>query len=234
MSGFGRRKFLASLGLAGMSAAATPLAAGGQESMALRVAVVKTVSEGLMFEHSIIQRLMGIYEECADRLAGGRELPPGVVTNAGVLADEFVENYHEAWEEGHLYAPFRGTGALTDVIRVMTRQHRVGRRLVQRTIFLSGKESGEAAVRDELAELCRAYPRMYRAHAAREDTVLLPNSEVIGGAEMYAALHRAMMAFRRSRLGTLNLNGVLSDVKDLEDQLGIRDLDHYTAEMPEA
>ncbi|MFW6189459.1 MAG: hemerythrin domain-containing protein [Planctomycetota bacterium] len=229
----GRRSFLKTAGVAAVGAVTGVASAQGEADMGgkpMEVAMAKTVAEGIMHEHSIIQRLMGVYEECAARLDAGDEPPSGVIVNAGAVADEFVENYHEAYEENHLYVPFQKQGVATDAIAVMHRQHQVGRALIGQMIFLAGEEELQADDRRKLANLCRAYPRMYRAHAAHEDTVLLPHDEVIGRSIGHGSLHGVMMAYRRQKLGGLDLEGVMDRVAELEEGLGIADLDHFTAE----
>ncbi len=230
-----RRRFLATVGLGGLGLAAGPLgvaaATGSNPDRAQQeMLLLTTVSEGLMYEHGFVNRLMSVYAECADRLAAGKEVPPGALLNAGALVDEFIESYHESFEEKFLYAPFGHSGVMADLVAVMLRQHRIGRELVEQTLFLAGKPDLSAPdVGPKLTRICRAYVRMYREHAARETTDVLPALGRVGGAVLYAQMHGQMMAYRNERLGGLDLAGVREKLTAVEKSLGMANLDTFTA-----
>ncbi len=228
-----RRGFLAAVGIGGLGLAAGPLGAAAEstpDEAQQHLLLLSTVSEGLMYEHGFVNRLMSVYAECSDRLAAGKEVPPGAVLNAGALVDEFIESYHESFEEKYLYAPFGHSGVMAELVAVMLRQHRVGRELVQQTLFLAGKPDLAAPdVGPKLTRICRAYVRMYREHAARETTDVLPALGRVGGAVLYAQMHGQMMAYRNERLGGLDLAGVREKLTDIEKSLGMADLDTFTA-----
>ena len=80
----------------------------------------------------------------------------------------------------------------------------------------------------EITRACQAFIRMYRPHAAREDTVLLP------------ALHKIMTAAEMDKLGDQfedeenrlfgneGFERTVEQVAAIEKQLGISDLDQFT------
>jgi len=232
MRSIDRRGFLATVGLGSLGMAAAPPAAPERTASAgLQGMLISTVGEGLMYEHGLVHRLLSTYAECADRLEAGEEVPLGALLNAGALADEFVENYHEAFEEKFLYAPFGHAGRFTDLVAAMVKQHKVGRQLVKRTIFLAGKDVTSPDVRPKLISICRGYVRMYRAHAARETTDLLPALGLLGGTRLYAQMHAQMMTFRNERLGGIDLAGVRQKLVAIETTLGMADLNSFTAPL---
>ncbi len=230
-----RRGFLAAVGMGGLGLAAgglsaaesaPPLPDAAQQQMLL----LSTVSEGLMYEHGFISRLLAVFAECADRLAAGKEVPAGALQDAAALVDNFVESYHEAFEEEYLYAPFGHSDVMSDLVAVMVRQHHVGRDLVDQVADLAGKpDLGAPDVGPKLTRICRAYARMYREHIARETTDVLPALGRVGGLALFAQMHGEMLSFRDEHLDGLDLSGVRKKVTDIEKSLGIADLATFTA-----
>jgi hemerythrin-like domain-containing protein len=234
MGSYDRRGFLGAMGLGGLALAVRPgaVAAAGvaPDEAQQQALLLSTVSEGIMYEHGLVSRLMSVYAECADRLEAGKEMPPGALLNAGALAGEFIEDYHEAFEEKFLYPLFGHAGVMVDLVAVMVRQHRIGRGLVERTVFLAGKSDLKAPdVGPALIRICRNYVRMYREHAARETTDVLPALPSAGGPDAYAQLHGQMMTYRHERLGGLDLADVREKLVAIEKSMGLENLDTFTA-----
>jgi len=238
---YDRRGFLTAVGLGGLAltaplAAAAPMVVQGGGAVLgeseQRAMLISTVGEGLMYEHGFVNRLLSVYAECADRLEAGKEVPPGALLNAGALVDEFVESYHEAFEERNLYPLFARASAMHDLVAVLSKQHGVGRQLVQQTIFLAGKDMKAPDVPPKLITICRSYVRMYREHAARETTDVLPALVELGGDVLMAQMHTRMMSLRKDRLGGLDLAGVREKLTAIEKTLGMDNLDSFTAAVP--
>lgn len=236
MSECDRRGFLAAVGLGGLGLATASLAAeparGVPSESEQQALLISTVGEGLMYEHGFVNRLLSVYAECADRLEAGKDVPPGALLNAGALVDEFVESYHEAFEERNIYPLFSRPGPMHDLVTVMSKQHGVGRELVQRTIFLAGKDMKAPDVGPKLITICRSYVRMYREHAARETTDVLPALVQLGGDVLMVQMHTRMMTLRKDRLGGLDLADVREKLTAIEKTLGMDNLDSFTAAVP--
>jgi hypothetical protein len=80
----------------------------------------------------------------------------------------------------------------------------------------------------ELARAIRSFGRMYRPHAAREDTVLFPAfREVVGGAA-YQELGEQFENEEHSRFGEEGFANAVAQVTQLETALGIADLASFT------
>ncbi|MFO7957718.1 MAG: hemerythrin domain-containing protein [Candidatus Brocadiia bacterium] len=186
-------------------------------------------TEKLMREHGLIQRLMNVYQECADRLAVGEDLPDGLILNAGALADEFIESYHEEAEQKYVYPVFVEAGRMADLVAVMVRQHAIGRRLSEQTIYQAGQgEQAEPETRDSLMRTCWRYSRMYRAHVAFEDSILFPElRDVVSGEEFWQIASR-IRAFEHETLGRGGLAQVGERVAEIEALLGLEGLDSFT------
>ncbi len=221
-----RRDFLTKAGAVGLglAAAALPARRAAAEEGYRRI----TPTEELMRHHGVINRLMGIYEECARRLDAGEELPAGTVINAAAVADEFVESFHEALEEQFVYPVFMEASSHRELVATLVRQHAVGRRLIARTIGMAGRDEPAP---EELSGICTAYARMYRAHAAHEDTVLMAYLRHLVRPAEFDELGAQFRGFARDTLGPGGVDAALGRVNAIEQELGIAELDHFTAEV---
>ncbi|MFO8007288.1 MAG: hypothetical protein R6V05_06075, partial [Candidatus Brocadiia bacterium] len=150
-----RRDFLTRAGAVGLglAAAALPARRAAAQEGYRRI----SPTEELMRHHGVVHRLMAVYDECARRLDAGEELPAGVVINAGAVADEFVESFHEGLEEQFVYPVFMEAGSRQELVATLVRQHAVGQRLTARTIYLAGQSESSP---EELGRICAAYARM--------------------------------------------------------------------------
>jgi hemerythrin-like domain-containing protein len=232
MRDLGRRAFLTNAYTAGVGAAVTSSVYLGQAVTTAATARPLPPTEDLMREHGLVHRLMGIFEECADRLAAGGQLPPGAITNTGVLVDEFVEAYHEELEERHVFPVFARAGRMQELVAVLRNQHVVGRRLAERAIFLGGRTPVEdEGQRAELARVCATYARMYRAHAAHEDTRLFAVlREALSPAD-FEALGERFEQIEHATLGEGGFAGMVERVAGVEESLGLSDLGAFTPSL---
>src|SRR5581483_11875690 len=165
-----RRSFLSAaasttllLGCAGASHAEHPASPGeGDDEV--------TPVEDLMREHGVLRRVMYLYDEASLRLDAQREVPLDALAAAVGIIRHVIEDYHEKLEEDMLFPRFEKAGKLADLTAVLRQQHKVGRELTDRITALVKAP----ADRGQLAAALRKFNHMYRAHAAREDTVLFP------------------------------------------------------------
>jgi hemerythrin-like domain-containing protein len=119
--------------------------------------------EDLMREHGILRRVLLVYDEAARRLRAGEKFDPQPLARAARLVQEFVEDYHEKNEEQHLFPRFEQKEILPELVATLRSQHQEGRRLTMQILH-----------QQRLLPSLEQFTRMYRAHAAREDTVLFP------------------------------------------------------------
>jgi hemerythrin-like domain-containing protein len=227
-----RRVFLIAAGAAGAStllaacasATATPSSAPGQKE-AEEVSPV----EDLMREHGVLRRLLLIYEEVTRRIENQEPFPLEVLTSAAGLIRRFVEDYHEKLEEDFVFPRFEKANKLIDLVTVLRQQHQAGRRVTD-TIQALAKPAGlqSAEVRPKLSAALQAFGRMYRPHSAREDTVLFPALRPLVGAKEYDALGEVFEDKEHALFGPRGFEGVVAEVAQLEQALGIYDLAKFT------
>ena len=186
-------------------------------------------NEDLMREHGLLERILLVYEESAVRLDGGRELPPEVLVGGAGIVRRFVEDYHEKLEEDFVFPRLERAQKLAELVATLRTQHRSGRRLTDAITRLASKASIAAeASRRELTAALRAFIRMYRPHAAREDTVLFPAFREVVSKHEYDELGEQFEHKEHELFGKEGFTGMVAAVARLERDLGIDDLATFT------
>ncbi|MDB4932141.1 MAG: hypothetical protein JWM10_4625 [Myxococcaceae bacterium] len=195
---------------------------GGEEGGEAEV----TPGEDLMQEHGVVERILLIYGETARRIEHGEAADGAVVRSAAEVFRRFVEDYHERTEEQAVFPRLEAARRELGLIATLRRQHQRGRELTDVIARLAGGASGGAA---ELAPVLRAFERMYRPHAAREDTVLFPAFREVVGRGAYRELGERFEAEEHARFGEHGFERTVAEVARLEAALGIDDLARFTA-----
>jgi hemerythrin-like domain-containing protein len=188
-----------------------------------------TPAEDLMREHGVLRRVLLIYDEAQLRLSAGREFPPDALAAAAGIVKQFIEEYHEKLEEDHLFPRFEKAGKLADLTKILREQHAAGRRIT--AAVLAGTQPGalkEEGERKKMAAVLWRFSRMYRPHAAREDTVLFPELRKILKEDEYEELGEKFEAIEHQRFGKEGFEKFVEQVAKLETRLGIHDLAKFT------
>ena len=111
-----------------------------------------------------------------------------------------IEDYHEKLEENFLFPRFEKAGKLADLTAMLRRQHQAGRDLTAQ-IWRSRRRRSPRRIKRKLVAALRSFNHMYRAHAAREDTVLFPALHSIVGKHEYAEMGEKFEAKETEMLG---------------------------------
>jgi hemerythrin-like domain-containing protein len=182
--------------------------------------------EDLMREHGLLNRVLLIYDHCADALQNKQNVDLKVLTDARGIIKNFVEAYHEKLEEEHLFPRFEKAKKLTELVAVLRSQHQAGRQVTEAI--------GSALTKKDHASLItylRAFSRMYRPHEAREDTVLYPAFQVLVPANEYKELGEQFEAREHQLFGKEGFEGQVTRVGQIERELGIYDLSQFTPKV---
>jgi hemerythrin-like domain-containing protein len=185
--------------------------------------------EDLMREHGVLRRILIIYEDIQGRLNNGIEFPPQVLSEAAEIIQKFIEQYHEKLEEDYLFPRFEKAGKLVDLVTILKEQHKAGRRLTE-YIKKSAVPATlkEAPKRKELADTLHLFIRMYRPHAAREDTILFPALRTIVSEKEFYSLGEEFEDKEVALFGEGGFEKIVGKVADLEKPLGIYELAQFT------
>lgn len=187
--------------------------------------------EDLMREHGLLERILLIYDEVLRRLAAPQLIPDELLPAAAGVIRRFVEDYHEKLEEAFVFPRFEKAGKLVDLVAVLRTQHQRGRSLTDQILRLGSAAALKSeSDRRQLAEALRQFNRMYRPHAAREDTVLFPPFRSLVGAKEYDALGEQFEDKEHKLFGSGGFEKMVAEVAKMERVLGIYELSAFTPE----
>lgn len=225
-----RRRFLKrSAGLA--AALCSAQGALGQEEKRGKESDEEEVSpaEDLMREHGVLGRILLVYDEALARLDARKDFDPAVLTGSAAIVRRFIEDYHEQLEQRELFPRLEKARVHADLVSVLRTQHEAGRELTDLIRQLGSaatlKSAGE---RGRLSTALRSFIRMYRPHAAREDTVLFPAFRRLVSENEYDALGESFEREEHRLFGEDGFGKVVAEVEALERRLGIADLAGFT------
>ena len=182
-----------------------------------------TPGEDLMQEHGVLERVLLIYDEATRRIDHAEAFDPSVIGKAADIVRRFVEEYHEKNEEQFVFPRLQAAKRELELTAILLRQHQRGREVTNEII---AKASASASA--ELSPLLRAFTRMYRPHAAREDTVLFPAFREVMGASAYRELGEQFEDKEHEHFGEHGFEKVVEEVSELEVAVGIGDLAQFT------
>ncbi|MBP1686909.1 MAG: hypothetical protein H6Q33_3052 [Deltaproteobacteria bacterium] len=182
-----------------------------------------TPGEDLMQEHGVLERILLIYDEVIRRTERKEPFDPVLVAQAAGIVRSFVEDYHEKLEEQFVFSRLQTAQRGTDLVAILLRQHQRGRELTD--AILSSARSGAAS---GLAPILRSFSRMYRPHAAREDTVLFPAFRDVVGRSAYRELGGQFEEREHELFGEYGFRTVVDRVADIERALSIHNLAEFT------
>jgi hemerythrin-like domain-containing protein len=184
-------------------------------------------AEDLMREHGVLRRVMFLYDEAARLLAGSALPPLDALGAAAAIVKRVIEDYHEKLEESFVFPRLEKAKKLTALTATLREQHAAGRKVTAEIRRLS-KAPLAGADRGRLADLLRSFNRMYRPHAAREDTVLFPAFHDLLGNKAWAEMGEQFEAEEKKKLGEQGFEGAVAQVAKLEEQFGMADLAQFT------
>lgn len=188
-----------------------------------------TPVEDLMREHGVLRRVMLIYEKELGDLEKGKTVQFSVIFKSAAIIQNFIESYHEKLEEDYIFPIFEKAGKLTDLTKTLREQHKAGRKLTGAILMLSKeKRCGDKDEPNALADNLRLFIRMYRPHAAREDTVLFPALRNLISEKEYDELGDKFEDKEHALFGENGFEGKIKEVAELEKELTIYELSQFT------
>lgn len=188
-------------------------------------------TEDLMREHGVLRRVLLVYEEAVRQMQVQTSKPPPaeVFASATRIVQRFVENYHEKLEEEQVFPRLEKARKLVDLTRVLREQHSAGRK-VTAAILQNATASAlqKKSQQQQLVSAVQQFIRMYRPHAAWEDTELFPVFHSLFTEEEFDKLGDLFEEKEHQALGKAGFEGTLEEVGQLEKTLGIHDLSFFT------
>jgi hemerythrin-like domain-containing protein len=188
-----------------------------------------TPGEDLMREHGLLERILLVYEDALRKLELDEALPPDLLPEAAGIVRRFIEDYHEKQEEEKVFPRFDKADVLVDLVTTLRNQHTVGRGMTD-TIERLGTPAAlsNTLERNQLVEATRSFVRMYRPHAAREDTVLFPALRRVAALEELHEMGEDFEEREHEILGEGGFEKFVEEVAAIEKKLGIFELSQFT------
>jgi hemerythrin-like domain-containing protein len=237
-----RRDFLAGAALSGTAALLAGCAGGKglltkkkpeSEKSGDEVSAV----EDLMREHGVLRRALLIYSEAIPRLqSNSTEAVAEALRKTAGLFRDFGEDYHEKeLEEAYIFPAVRKSGgSAAAYVDVLIAQHQRGREITGYLLASAQSAQSMAAGAEGLARTLDTFVRMYRNHAAREDTVVFPAWKEALSAEELDEMADRFEEIERRQFGEDGFEKAVKTIAAIEGMLGLADLSRFTAPPPPA
>lgn len=187
-----------------------------------------TPPEDLMREHGVLDRVLLVYEAAMRKYSASEDFDPAVVTHSAGIVRDFIHNYHEESEEQHVFPRFKQAGKMVDLIDVLLAQHKAGKGVTERILQLAPTSRSNAEDRKQLLTSMQSFITMYRPHAAREDTELFPKLKDVVSSSEYDAMAEDFEKKEHQLFGEDGFEKMTAQVAQLEQQIGIYDLNQFT------
>ena len=191
-----------------------------------------TPTEDLMREHGVLRRIMLLFDDFGTRLQGAADFPLEALTQATKIIRTFIQDYHEQDEELQIFPSFAKAGKMMDLLKVLLAQHRAGRKVIAAVEAQATPASLKGpAGREKIRGLLASFNRMYRPHAAWEDTVLYPAFRSVISPKEFDALGDNFEDNEQKLFGKDGFEKIVAEVAGLEKQLGLYDLSQFTPKV---
>lgn len=222
-----RRKFIQLGAAAGACLAANGCGGNGKIEAG-------TAAEYLEKQHGVLRRALFILDEVKGAMDARMDLPPEIIKGSVEVVRRIVVDYHQKMEEKYIYPLFESAKKMGGLVGVLREQHEAGAQVTE----ILGQLAADFSVKDlekrrTMQHALHQFSRMYRVHADREDTLLIPAlSQVVGPAD-FAKLNET---FRKEDMRVLGQNGfdeAVGKLEGFENTLGIGDLAAFTPRMEE-
>ncbi|HEU4833644.1 MAG TPA: hemerythrin domain-containing protein [Pyrinomonadaceae bacterium] len=196
-----------------------------------------TATEDLMREHGILRRALLVYQESATRLRQDvSSVPPDALEKTAKLFQVFGEDYHEKkLEEVFIFPAVKKTpGVAASYVDVLLAQHVRGREITNYLLSVSQADRIASNSVEPLAKALESFVRMYEHHAAIEDTVLFPAWKAAVGGNELDAMGEKFEEIEHEQFGEDGFEAALRRMDEIEQSLGLSNLDMFTAPPPPA
>ena len=187
-----------------------------------------TPPEDLMREHGVLDRVLLVYEASIGKFSTNEDFDPNIVTNSAEIIRDFINNYHEKSEEDYVFPRFRQAGQMVDLVNTLLRQHDAGRMLTLTILRLAPSSRDNAGDRRQMVGAMQSFITMYRPHAAREDTDLFPKLRDLVSSNEYDSMAEEFEQEEHQLFGEDGFEKMVARVAQLEQQMGIHDLNQFT------
>ena len=194
-----------------------------------------TATEDLMREHGILRRALLVYQESVVKLRqDAASVPPDALEKVANLFRVFGEDYHEKkLEETFIFPTVRSApGMAGSYVDALLQQHLRGREITDYVLSIVKADRIAANSVEPLAKALESFVRMYEHHAAIEDTVIFPAWKSVTGQGQLDELGEKFEEIEHEQFGDDGFEMALKRMEEIENSLGLGNLDMFTAPSP--
>ena len=194
-----------------------------------------TATEDLMREHGILRRALLVYRDLAVRLRQDPAATPlPSLEKTAKLFRVFGEDYHEKRLEEAFIIPVikKVQGGVAAYGDVLLAQHARGREITDYLLSVSKADRLSVTQSESAARALDSFVRMYEHHAAFEDTVVFPAWKAATGEQEYQELGEKFEEIEIEQFGEDGFEAALKRITEIEAELGLTNLDAFTAPAP--
>lgn len=187
------------------------------------------LTEDLMREHGILNRVLLIYEEIIKRIDNNTDFSITILNNAVNIIKSFIEDYHEKLEEDYIFPLFEKKKKEVQLVKTLKNQHKKGREITSklRKIFTVNKAL-TSKDKKIIKSLLQKFITMYRPHEAREDTVLFPQVRSLISEKEFKELGEKFEDLEHILFGDNGFEDMVKNVAAIEKDLSIYQLEQFT------
>lgn len=194
--------------------------------------VLNSPIEDLMVQHSVLRRVLLIYEECIHRLNNQEEIDPELITGATEVINRVIINLHAPLEHAFIFPRYETSPKYSEMGRILKEQHEAVTSVEKDILKYSNKESLTNPVnKNELIDFFGKAIRVFRPHIDREDTEMFPEFKNFISVEEYYKLGDKFIDLEHQKFGEEGLKSMVDKVALIEKQLGINDLSSFTPKV---
>lgn len=181
----------------------------------------------LVFEHSLLDRLLLIYEECKKQLTTSKDFNIEILLQSAKIIKSFVEQHHEKLEEEYIFPALKSE--YKELVDTLTLQHKLSRQLTDQVIKLCNKNTLESLYeKSKLVAILCTFIKMYRVHASRENTILFPAFKEYSSKEEMLEISEKFEELETNKFGAKGDRSLIPIIEKLEKALSINDINKFT------
>lgn len=188
------------------------------------------LTEDLMREHGILNRILLIYEEIIKRIDNDTDFEIKLLNDAVTIIKSFIEGYHEKLEEDYLFPLFEKNKKEVTLVKTLKTQHAKGRQITEQLqIVFSGKI--DLSIKQSIKILLQKFIKMYRPHEAREDTILFPQVRSLLSEKEFKELSKKFDDLEDKLFGKNGFENMVKKIESIEKALNIYNLNLFTPQI---
>jgi hemerythrin-like domain-containing protein len=190
--------------------------------------------EDLMREHGVLRRILVVYSETAEKLRNAEvTVLLKNIQKAASLFRSFGEEYHEKkLEEVYIFPAVAKLSSEAAVYpEILITQHNRGREITDYIFAATRNAKLSAGDSEKLINAMKSLVRMYRAHAAREDTVVFSAWKESLSEEQLDEMSEKFEQIEHQQFGEDGFENAVQQIASIEAELGLADISKFTAEL---